>query len=108
MIFQPEFGRVIIEAEKPGLVIGKAGSTLRAIKEKTFWMAEVKRTPPIKSDVINMVRQTMISELDFRKKFLHKIGVKIADRKDFKDEWIRVSMLGAGREVGRSAILLNT
>ncbi|MFW5865864.1 MAG: KH domain-containing protein, partial [Nanoarchaeota archaeon] len=34
---------VVIEAEKPGLVIGKQGETLREIKAKTYWVTQVKR-----------------------------------------------------------------
>src|SRR3989344_4045036 len=33
--FEPEFSKVVIHAEKPGLVIGKSGETLQKIKEKT-------------------------------------------------------------------------
>ena len=33
--FEPELGKVIIEAQKPGLVIGKGGETYRQIKAES-------------------------------------------------------------------------
>ena len=36
--FVPEFGEVYIESLKPGLVIGKGGSTLKSIAIKTGWL----------------------------------------------------------------------
>src|SRR3989344_8411646 len=49
IIFDPQRSRVIIEAEKPGLAIGKQGALLKEIKEKTLWVPLIKRTPPIRS-----------------------------------------------------------
>ncbi len=108
MLFQPEFGKVVIEAEKPGLVIGKGGSTMKEIKEKTLWVPEIQRSPPMESDVIKMVRQTMVSELDFRKKFLHKVGKRINEEVETDEQYARVTVLGAGRQVGRSCFLIQT
>ncbi len=39
IVFEPAFGRVVIEAEKPGLVIGKGGETIIEIKKKIFWLS---------------------------------------------------------------------
>ena len=36
--FEPELGRVIVEAQKPGVVIGKGGETFRQIRSETFWL----------------------------------------------------------------------
>jgi predicted metal-dependent RNase len=45
--FEPELGKVVIESQKPGLVIGKGGETFRKIKEKTFWLPTIERAPVI-------------------------------------------------------------
>lgn len=37
IIFDPQRSLVVIEAEKPGLAIGKQGSFLREIRENTLW-----------------------------------------------------------------------
>ena len=38
VIFDPHRSRVIIEADKPGLAIGKQGSFLREIRGKILWV----------------------------------------------------------------------
>ncbi len=38
VIFDPQRSIVIIESEKPGLVIGKQGELLREIKKETLWV----------------------------------------------------------------------
>ncbi len=105
--FVPEFGEVYIEALKPGLVIGKGGSTLKNIVNETKWLPKVLRTPTMNSDVINGVRQLMFKESDFRKKFLASVGKKISTP-IMKTEWIKATALGGFREVGRSSLLLET
>ena len=47
---------------------------------------------------------------DYRRKFLDKVGHRIYDgwRREKKNEWIRLSYLGSGRQVGRSCIFLQT
>ena len=105
--FEPEFAKVVIHAEKPGLVIGKSGETLGMIKDKTFWTPDIKRAPVIDSEIIRSIRKMLHNEAGYRKKFLNKLGEKIySESKEI--EWIRVTALGGFREVGRSCILLQT
>ena len=108
LLFDPQRSRVIVEAEKPGIVIGRAGEILKEIKEKTFWVATVRRIPPIRSPLIENIRRVLYECSDYRRKFLNKTGKKIYDEweKSKRDEWIRISILGAGREVGHSCFLL--
>ena len=56
IIFDEQRSRVIIEAEKPGLAIGKQGDILRDIRKKILWVPLVRRTPAIKSKIIEGVR----------------------------------------------------
>jgi KH/beta-lactamase-domain protein len=105
--FEPEFGSAIIEAEKPGLVIGKGGETLKEIKKQTLWLPTIKRAPVIPSDVVKVLRDLIHKESGFRKEFLDKVGKHI--HSGWKStEWIRLTALGGFREVGRSALLLQT
>ncbi|HLD85746.1 MAG TPA: beta-CASP ribonuclease aCPSF1 [archaeon] len=105
--FEPEFAKVVIHAEKPGLVIGKSGETLLEIRNKTFWTPDIKRAPVIDSEIIRAVRRMLHKEVDYRKKFLHKLGEKIYSQGK-EVEWVRVATLGAFREVGRSCAMLQT
>ncbi len=106
--FDPSVGEVLIEAKKPGLVIGKNGETLRLITQKVHWAPRVIRTPPIQSQTIYSIRQILQTESRDRRKFLRQVGRNIYRKPELKSEWIRITGLGGFREVGRSALLLQT
>jgi hypothetical protein len=107
--FEPELGKVIIECTKPGLVIGKGGETYRKIKTETLWLPKIERAPVIKSDIVRAVRNLLHTEIDYRKKFLNKIGQKInTPISEKREEWVRISFLGGQRQVGRSCMMLQT
>ncbi|MGM5480437.1 MAG: beta-CASP ribonuclease aCPSF1 [Nanobdellota archaeon] len=110
VIFENQRSIVIIEAEKPGLVIGKQAETLNKIKQKTFWIPQVKRTPPIKSKIVENVRSVLYENSDYRRKFLNKVGERVYNGwlRQKKEEWVRITYLGGGSQVGRSALLLQT
>jgi uncharacterized protein len=110
VIFDSQRSIVIIEAEKPGLAIGKQGAFLRDIREKTLWVPTIRRKPAIRSKLIENVRAVLYQNSDYRRKFLDKIGHRIYDGwiREKKHEWIRISCLGGARQVGRSCFLLQT
>ena len=110
VIFDPQRSRVIIEVEKPGLAIGKQGELLKEIKTKTFWVPLIKRTPAIRSKLIENIRYVLYENNDFRRKFLNKVGKRIYGgwTRKKRNEWIRITFLGGAREVGRSCLLLQT
>ncbi len=110
IIFDPQRSIVIIEAEKPGMAIGKQGELLQEIKNKTAWVPIIRRTPPIRSQIIENIRAVLYQNNDYRKKFLNKTGERIYNGwlRSKKEEWVRVSFLGGSREVGRSCIFLQT
>ncbi|MFA5141582.1 MAG: beta-CASP ribonuclease aCPSF1 [Candidatus Woesearchaeota archaeon] len=110
IFFDAQRSMVIIHAEKPGLAIGKQGSILSDIRKKTLWVPLIKRTPAIKSQLIEDIRAILYQNSDERRKFLDKTGHRIYDGwlREKKHEWVRITYLGSGREVGRSCILLST
>lgn len=110
VIFDPPRSQVILHAEKPGLVIGKQGEILRQISSTTFWIPTIKRIPPIRSKLIESIRSVLYENADYRKKFLDKTGHRIYDGwlREKKHEWVRLSCLGASRQVGRTCFLLQT
>ncbi|MCK4268991.1 MAG: beta-CASP ribonuclease aCPSF1, partial [Methanogenium sp.] len=108
LFFDPDTGEILIEAEKPGVVIGKNGATLREITKKIGWTPKVVRTPPIESHTVKQIRQYLRSVKDERKEFLRRIGRRIHMDVTSKDKWVRVTTLGCCREVGRAAFLLTT
>ncbi|HJO01737.1 MAG: beta-CASP ribonuclease aCPSF1 [Candidatus Woesearchaeota archaeon] len=110
VIFDPQRSRVIIEAEKPGLAIGKQGAILRDIRGKTLWVPLIHRKPAIRSKLIETIRAVLYQHSDYRRKFLDKAGHRIYDGwiREKKEEWIRISYLGGARQVGRSCLFLQT
>jgi len=101
---------VVIEVEKPGLAIGKAGENLKKIKKQTFFVPIVQRIPALNSQIVENIRKVLYDSSDERKKFLHTVGERIygQTKKDRPTKWTRLSFLGASRQVGRSCFLLQT
>jgi len=110
IIFDVQRSVVIIEAKKPGLVIGKQGSILNDIKKSTLWIPIVQRSPSIPSKITEKVRSVLYANNTYRRKFLNAIGKKIYKEwnPEKKDMWVRLTYLGGGRQVGRSCLLLHT
>jgi len=108
--FEPELGKVVIESQKPGLVIGKNGETYKKIKNEILWSPRIERAPAIDSTIVRAVRNLLHTEIEYRKKFLNSVGQKINSKteKNIKERWIRLSALGGFREVGRSSIMVET
>jgi len=108
--FEPQRSIVTIEVEKPGIAIGKKGENLQRIKEETLWVPLIKRTPAIRSEIMEGIQEVLYEHSDYRRKFLHKTGERVYNGwlRQKKEEWIRITYLGAARQVGRSAILLQT
>ena len=110
LIFDPPRSQLIIHADKPGIVIGKQGEILREIRSKTMWVPLIKRDPPIRSKLTESIRSVLYENADYRKKFLDTTGHRIYDGwlREKKHEWVRISFLGAARQVGRACLLLQT
>ncbi|PIN71884.1 beta-CASP ribonuclease aCPSF1, partial [Candidatus Woesearchaeota archaeon CG10_big_fil_rev_8_21_14_0_10_45_5] len=83
LLFDPQRSQLTIEAEKPGVAIGKQGSTLKEIREKTLWVPIIRRKPAIRSKIIESIRGVLYQNSDFRRKFLNETGHRIYDG------WIR-------------------
>ena len=105
--FLPQMSEVYIDSLKPGLVIGKGGQTLKNIFLKTKWAPITQRTPTMPSATIKGIRNSMIANIDERKKFLFDLGKKVC-REMPKSDWLRTVSLGGYREVGRSSTLVQT
>jgi len=105
--FDSVFHEVVIEALKPGLVIGKGGSVLKQIVLNTGWSPRVLRAPTSPSEVEKAIRNNVLASSEARKKFLSTLGKKMVIPAGSCD-WIKITMLGGFREVGRTCMLLQT
>ncbi|MEK6761047.1 MAG: beta-CASP ribonuclease aCPSF1, partial [Nanoarchaeota archaeon] len=110
VIFDVQRSIVVIEAKKPGLVIGKMGSILDEVKRATMWSPQVQRSPGIKSKIVENIREVLYANNNYRRKFLNAVGKKIYKEwtNEKADPWVRLTFLGSARQVGRSCLLLTT
>jgi len=110
IIFDYHRSIVVVEAKKPGLVIGKQGSIIEEIRTKTLWTPQIQRSASIKSKITDSIREVLYANNNYRRKFLNEIGQKIYKEwsPEKVEEWVRVTVLGSGRQVGRSCLLLQT
>jgi KH/beta-lactamase-domain protein len=106
--FDELLGECVIEAKKPGLVIGQSGKTLREISKTVFWRPTVVRTLPMKSNIISSIRGIYSKDSMVRKKELENMGYRIHRPQVYTSEIIRATPLGGGGEIGRSCLLLET
>ena len=108
MSFDPSLGEVIIEAEKPGLVIGKNGVILQEIIKQSRWRPRILRSPPIPSKIMAHMRHYLHTESKERERILRTVGERIFRPTVYGLGDIRISALGGFQQVGRSAILVQT
>ena len=110
IIFDPHRSIVVIEAERPGMVIGKGGSILEEVRRATMWTPQIQRSSAIKSKITDKIRSVLYANNNYRRKFLHDIGKKVYKEWSLEkqDIWVRLGFLGGGRQVGRSCLLLQT
>ncbi len=108
--FDEHSGDVLIYLKRPHRGIKKIEN---AIFGETGWHAEITPTalemaPRLPRQEIEYVKQIRVAMSKERAEFLKNLGRRIHRNPIFKDTYIRVTVLGAGLEVGRSAILVET
>ncbi|MFW6285858.1 MAG: beta-CASP ribonuclease aCPSF1 [Nanoarchaeota archaeon] len=108
--FDSARSKLVIEVDNVGSAVGRDGSNLKQIQKKTMWSVVVRRIPPIRSHVVDAMRAVEYQESEYRRKFLNKVGKRIYGGwvKGKVKGWSRVTVLGAGNQIGRSAIYLQT
>ncbi|MFA5745231.1 MAG: beta-CASP ribonuclease aCPSF1 [archaeon] len=108
IFFDTAFSEVVIEAIKPGVVIGKMGMISRDIIKRTGWIPRIIRAPTEPSEILKRIRLILLKSSAERKAFLKTVANTIYSPPVSTNDWIRVTALGGFREVGRSCILLET
>jgi uncharacterized protein len=106
--FDEHLSEVVIEAFKPGLVIGKKGVITKEIINTTRWTPNIIRAPSSECKALSQMRSTIYKNSKERKKNLTEVAKQIYSDRRSKKDWIRVTALGGFREVGRSCTLVET
>ncbi len=106
--FNPAFSEVMIEAIKPGLVIGKGGETSKRIILETGWTPNIVRAPTSECEILKGIRHHLHKHSNERKKILQEVAKNIYRESTDKNSWIRLTALGGFRQVGRSCMMVET
>lgn len=104
--FDPSLGEVIVEAKKPGVAIGKEAAVLQEVVKETRWRPRILRAPPLHSKIIASTRHILHTESEERSRILRDVGERIFRPTFSKAGYVRLITLGAFREVGRAAMLI--
>jgi len=104
--FDPSLGEVVVEAKKPGVAIGKEASVLQQVVKETRWRPRILRAPPLHSKIISRTRHILHTESEERSRILRDVGERIFRPTFSKAGYVRLITLGAFREVGRAAMLI--
>lgn len=107
--FEAPFCEATIEAIKPGLVIGKGGETSKRIILETGWTPNIIRAPTQDSEILRGIRHHLHKYAAERKKILQETAERIyKEINKSNNDWVRLVALGGFRQVGRSAMLVET
>ncbi len=107
--FNDSFSEVVLEALKPGLVIGKGGETSKRIIVETGWTPKIIRAPTQDSKILTGIRYYLHKHSKERKQILKDTAQQLYREIEQKPtDWARFTALGGFSQVGRSAFLLET
>ncbi|NWG09168.1 MAG: beta-CASP ribonuclease aCPSF1 [Nitrososphaerales archaeon] len=108
IFFDDALGEMIVEAKKPQLLgVGKGFNPVD-LTYKIGWRVKIRRAPPISSAAIQTIYHALKTSTESREKFLKDTGESIFRSRLSNDVEVSLLTLGAFREVGRSAILVET
>jgi len=100
--FDPSLGEIIIEAKKPGLVIGKNGVILQEIIRQTKWRPHVLRSPPIRSKIVAHIAITFIQKVRKERGYSVQLVREFSDLKLMRLETFELQCLEAfNKSVGQ-------
>jgi len=106
LVFNELMGEVVIEiapgAEPP------SDDDLKSLSSELGWVMKLEMSPPMKTKTIERVKKIIYGDPQYRLKALRMIGEKVFRNQVFETTDATITILGAGRQVGRSAILLKT
>ncbi|MCY0867940.1 MAG: beta-CASP ribonuclease aCPSF1 [Desulfurococcus sp.] len=106
--FDDTSGEMWVKVEKPGYLVGRGSIMRHLILAKTGWRVIPQRSSPLESKTLYEVLSNVLKQSSYRVEFLRRLGERIHRDVIFKSNYVRVTGLGGFREVGRSAILVET
>ena len=108
IVFDEAAGEVFIKTEKPGFLVGKGNIFRTKLLAETGWRVIPIRTTGLESKTLREVTSMILKQSEYRLEFLRELGERIHRDVIYKNSYVRVTALGGFKEVGRSAILIET
>ncbi len=106
--FDETLGEVILEADTPEDVGPQGRAISQQIAKATRWKPRILRAPAMESRYIQTVRQFLYGSPGDRANILRDVGERIFRTPVLEVGDLRITVLGGGQQVGRSAFLLET
>ncbi|MEM3393757.1 MAG: beta-CASP ribonuclease aCPSF1 [Candidatus Methanomethylicia archaeon] len=106
ILFDDAFGEVYIVVKKGVKTLLENEEILKRMTALTLWKTKIVKEPPIKSSVNDFIIKLKLQYGETRRKILRDVGSRIHRPQIFQSG--EMICLGGFREVGRSAILLET
>ncbi|MEM4412878.1 MAG: beta-CASP ribonuclease aCPSF1 [Candidatus Caldarchaeum sp.] len=108
LIFDEPLGEVVLESNDPRITNIDRTETLNKLIEETGWVIRILREPLMPSKTIERIKRYTFWDTEEKLKTLQEIGERVFRTQVFESREVRITILGAGRQVGRSCILLRT
>jgi len=106
VFFDETLGEAIVKVKNPN--VNKNGETIKNACKATGWHVKLVRKMLMPSKTIEKINQYIYKDSDKRLSILRTIGERVFGSQTFETSDITLTILGSGRQVGRSAILLQT
>jgi hypothetical protein len=108
LVFDGALGEVIIEVRNPHLLTPENGFDVNRIIDEIGWRVKIRKASPIPSQSLQQVYYTLKATEEQRTSFLRSVGERIFRERILEKNEVRITALGGFKEVGRSAILIET
>ena len=106
LVFNELMGEVVVEIASG--VEPPSDDDLKLLSSELGWVIKLEMSPPMKTKTIERVKKIIYGDPQYRLKALRMIGEKVFRNQIFETTDATITILGSGRQVGRSAILLKT
>ncbi|OYT68140.1 MAG: hypothetical protein B6U65_00025 [Candidatus Wolframiiraptor sp. EX4484-121] len=106
LVFNELMGEVVVEIASG--VEPPPDDELKSLSSELGWVIRLEMSPPMKTKTIEHVKKIIYGDQQYRLKALRMIGEKVFRNQIFETTDAMITILGSGRQVGRSAILLKT
>jgi len=108
LIFDVPLGEVVIESSDPQVTSLEGGEVLRNLMKECRWVIRLMREPLMPSKTMERVKQYVYWNQEDKLEILRGIGEMVFRPQIFDVKDVTLTVLGGGRQVGRSSLLLRT